>query len=210
MRKFYDAKLNELNTLIGSAGELCLEGIRGALKGFFEGSGDEAQRAAEMFAETEEKEREVENLCIKLYMKRQPVADDLRKVSASLKMVTDIKRISNIAADMADISPKAKQINWGGFDLSNMKELAKCAVEMAENSLKAFIDENSDKAKEVIAEDDKADRLFEAVKADITEAIKKDVLKDEAADVLLAAKYMEKVGDHAVNIAEWAVFCGGE
>ena len=191
MRKVYDGKLDELSALIGSAGELCLEGIKGALEGFFENN-------------------KVENLCIKLYMKQQPVADDLRKVSASLKMVTDVKRISNIAADMADISLKAKPISWGDFDSSNMKELAKCAVEMTENSLKAFVDGDPGKAREVIAEDDKADSLFEEVKADITDAIKKDVLKEEAADVLLAAKYMEKVGDHAVNIAEWAVFCAGD
>lgn len=210
MRKVYDGKLDELNALIGSAGELCLEGIKGALQGFFENNKDEAQKAAEIFAQTEEKEREVENLCIKLYMKQQPVADDLRKVSASLKMVTDVKRISNIAADMADISLKAKPISWGDFDSSNMEELAKCAVEMTENSLKAFVEGDVNKAKEVIAEDDKADSLFEEVKADITEAIKKDVLKEEAADVLLEAKYMEKVGDHAVNIAEWAVFCSGD
>lgn len=210
MRKVYDGKLDELSVFIGSAGELCLEGIKGALQGFFENNKDEAQKAAEIFAQTEEKEREVENLCIKLYMKQQPVADDLRKVSASLKMVTDVKRISNIAADMADISLKAKPISWGDFDSSNMEELAKCAVEMTENSLKAFVEGDVNKAKEVIAEDDKADSLFEEVKADITEAIKKDVLKEEAADVLLAAKYMEKVGDHAVNIAEWAVFCSGD
>lgn len=207
MRKAYDGKLNELSALVASAGELCLDGIKSALKGFFDNDRDEAQRAAELFAENEEKESEIESLCIKLYMKQQPVADDLRKISASLKMVTDVKRISNIAADMADIILKASNVNRGDFDLTNMRELAECAVKMTENSLKAFIDGDSNKAKEVTAEDDKADRLFEAVKKDITEAIKKDTLKEEAADVLLAAKYMEKVGDHAVNIARWAEFC---
>ena len=206
MRKVYDGKLDELSALIGSAGELCLEGIKGALQGFFENNKDEAQKAAEIFAETEEKEREVENLCIKLYMKQQPVASDLRIISATLKMVTDLHRIGDQSLDIAEIVLTGQLTQ--AIRTQDFQKMGEAVVYMVKSSVEAFQARSLEHAKEVIAYDDVVDEYFEKIKFNLLERIRGriDDSDRDVLDMLMIAKYLERIGDHAANVGNWVAF----
>lgn len=152
------------------------------------------------------KQREIESQCLFLITKQQPVASDLRVVTASLKVVTDIERIGDIVADMAELLLRLKLKDLSLFSV-HMNGMIDATREMFCDAVDAFVSRNLDGARKVIKEDDVIDELFNKVKNDVIESLKKEVKDaDECIDVLMIAKYLEKIGDHAVKIGEWEIF----
>lgn len=152
------------------------------------------------------KQREIESQCLFLITKQQPIVSDLRVVTASLKVVTDIERIGDIVADMADLflRLRMKDLNLFSAHMSGMSEATR---EIFCEAVDAFVNRNLEGAKKVIKEDDIIDELFNKVKYDLIESLKKESRDaDECVDVLMLAKYLEKIGDHAMNICEWEIF----
>ena len=152
-------------------------------------------------------EREIEHRCLKLLLCEQPVANDLRRVSAALKMITDMERIGDHAADIAELiiylSPEAD----AAHQPQHIHAMAESAVKMLTDSINAYVYNDEQLALRVIAEDDVVDDLFLKTKSEITEMISADKSSaEQALDMLMIAKYLERIGDHAVNIAEWVIF----
>lgn len=156
--------------------------------------------------EINKRQREIESQCLFLITKQQPIVGDLRVVTASLKVVTDIERVGDHISDMAELLVRLemKDLNRYSVHISPMISAAKEMVHMA---VEAFVNRNAEAAREVIQGDDVVDDLFNKVKEDLIEALKKEVKDaDECVDALMLAKYLEKIGDHAVNISEWEIF----
>lgn len=152
------------------------------------------------------KQREIESQCLFLITKQQPVASDLRVVTASLKVVTDIERIGDNVADMAELLLRLKLKDLALFSI-HIDGMIDATREMFCDAVDAFVNRNPERAREVIKEDDVIDEFFNKVKSDLIESLKKEIKDaDECIDVLMLAKYLEKIGDHAVNIAEWEIF----
>lgn len=152
------------------------------------------------------KQREIESQCLFLITKQQPVAGDLRVVTASLKVVTDIERIGDNVADMADLLLRLKMKDLSLFSV-HIEGMIDATREMFCAAVDAFVNRSLEGARKVIKEDDVIDELFNKVKNDLIESLKKEIKDaDECIDVLMLAKYLEKTGDHAVNISEWEIF----
>lgn len=152
------------------------------------------------------KQREIESQCLFLITKQQPVASDLRVVTASLKVVTDIERIGDNVADMAELLLRLKLKDLALFSI-HIDGMIDATREMFCDAVDAFVNRNIEGAKKVIKADDVIDELFNKVKSDLIESLKKEIKDaDECIDVLMLAKYLEKIGDHAVTIGEWEIF----
>ena len=150
-------------------------------------------------------ERDIETLCLKLLLRQQPVAGDLRQISAALKMITDMERIGDQAEDIAEII--AFLNGRSGAECGDIDKMAKAATKMVTNSIEAFVKRDVELAKEVIAQDDIVDDYFNRVKQDLIERISSDPSDGEfALDLLMIAKYFERIGEHATNIAQWGMF----
>lgn len=151
-------------------------------------------------------QREIESQCLFLITRQQPVVGDLRVVTASLKVVTDIERIGDHVSDMAELILRLKMKDFSLFSV-HLDGMIDATREMFCEAVDAFVSRNMEKAQKVIKEDDVIDELFNKVKVDLIESLKREVKDaDECIDVLMLAKYLEKIGDHAVNICEWEVF----
>lgn len=152
------------------------------------------------------RQREIESQCLFLITKQQPVIGDLRVVTASLKVVTDIERVGNHVADMADLMLRIGMKDLEQYSV-HLAPMICAAKEMVRTAVEAFVNRDKEAAKDVIKEDDVVDDLFNKVKYDIIDSLKREVKDaDECVDVLMVAKYLEKIGDHAVNIGEWEIF----
>ncbi len=187
MRNRLDEQLELLNTELIRMGALCEDGISQAAKVLV--TRDEALRRAvdETEQEIDRKEREIEAICLRLLLQQQPVAKDLRLISAAMKMIADMERIGDQASDIA--------------------EMARAAVKMVTNSVDSFVRRDIDIARAVEKADDEVDALFNKVKSEIIALIAEKPEEGETClDLLMVAKYFERIGDHAVNIAEWVVF----
>ena len=206
MRNRFDRQLEELNEMLIHMGELCetaIEEATGALEGH-----DIARAKAVITADSEidQMEKEIENLCLKLLLQQQPVARDLRLISAALKMITDMERIGDHAADISEITIHLSNEKYIK-KLEHISQMAKETTIMVVKSINAFVSKNLDMAKEVIESDDVVDDLIDKVKNELIELINKDTKNGEqATDLLMIAKYFERIGDHATNIAEWVIF----
>ena len=202
MRANFDNKLSELNKKLLSMAAMTEQIIAMSIKSLEEQNTKLARETVEFDAKINEAEREVERICLNLLLQQQPVfAEDLRRVSAALKMITDIERVGDQSADIADLNIQLikKKQKW---DLSDISEMARAATQMVND---AIDDENL--ARKVISSDDKIDELFVKTKDKIIDEIAADKANGEKAiDTLMVAKYLERIGDHAVNIAEWVVF----
>ena len=164
-----------------------------------------SQAVAPIDNEIDKMERDIETLCLKLLLRQQPVAGDLRQISAALKMITDMERIGDQAEDIAEII--AFLNGRSGAECGDIDKMAKAATKMVTNSIEAFVKRDVELAKEVIAQDDIVDDYFNRVKQDLIERISSDPSDGEfALDLLMIAKYFERIGDHATNIAEWVMF----
>ena len=201
MRNRFDRQLEELNEMLIHMGELCetaIEEATGALEGH-----DIARAKAVITADSEidQMEKEIENLCLKLLLQQQPVARDLRRISASLKMITDMERIGDQTADIADIVIATKSTEEK--NLKDINRMAEATVKMVRDSVSAYVQKDLELARRVMVADDEVDDLFDLVKF-ISDH--KGSAGDEAIDLIMIAKYLERIGDHATNIAEWVEF----
>lgn len=205
MRNKFEMQLEELNNSLIMMGAMCESAIAGALKALQTGDRQLAKTVMSSDGDIDRKEKEIESLCFRLLLQQQPVAGDLRLISAALKMITDIERIADQAADIAEIitfADLSENISNG-----HMAQMAQAAITMVNESVDAYVKGDLTLARKVISDDDTVDGLFSAIKNDIIKQIAADDSSGEqAVDVLMIAKYLERIGDHATNIAEWVEF----
>ena len=205
MRSKFDEQLLQLNHEMIEMGALCEEVIALSAQALTEGNAELAAHVAPLDQEIDRKEREIESLCLKLLLQQQPVAKDLRQISAALKMITDMERIGDQADDIAEI-----RLCRAGRPLSagdTLREMARATIRMVSESVDAYVKHDTALADQVIAEDDTVDDYFARVKKDLIKRIAQDPDDGEfALDLLMIAKYFERIGDHATNIAEWVIF----
>ena len=204
MRNKFDEQLLQLNHEMIEMGALCEEVIALSSQALTEGDTALAAKVAPLDSEIDHKEREIENLCLKLLW-RQPVARDLRQISAALKMITDMERIGDQAEDIAEIVAflDGRQAENDAL----LKEMAKAVIQMVTESVDAYVKCDIMLAKKVIAADDVVDEQFARVKQSLIGKIAADPADGEyALDLLMIAKYYERIGDHATNIAEWVIY----
>ena len=205
MRNRFDEQLAALNRELIEMGALCEDVISLSSKALINGDVEAAKRVAPLDGEIDQKERTIETMCLKLLLQQQPVARDLRQISAALKMITDMERIGDQAEDIAEIIGFLG--GRTGRDCAHIGEMAAATIRMVTESVDAFVKRDMALANEVIAYDDVVDELFDKVKASLISMIAENPEEGEyALDLLMIAKYFERIGDHAVNIAEWVVF----
>ena len=205
MRRRFDEELQLLNKKLIEMGAQCEEVIRLAAAALTEGRAEQVQKVKPMDAEIDRMERDIESLCLKLLLQQQPVARDLRQISAALKMITDMERIGDQAEDICEIIPFLK--GRSGQACGGIDKMAAATIKMVTDSVSAFVRKDTELAERVIAYDDVVDDFFEKVKNDLITMITQNPQDGEyALDLLMIAKYFERIGDHAVNIAEWVVF----
>ena len=204
MRDEFERQLALLNEELTTMGGLIESAIANAVKAL-DGDEHSINKAYDYEKSIDNKEREIESLCLKLLLTQQPVASDLRLISAALKMITDMERVGDQASDIAEI---AKIIIEGGHGINeDMKKMAHEAVKMVTDSVDSFVKKDLELARKVIAYDDVVDNWFSKMKKDVIEMISKDSsLGEYSIDLLMIAKYLERIGDHATNIAEWVEF----
>ena len=205
MRNRFDQQLELLNKQLIHMGELCEEAIGKATTALKEGSMEQAEKVRIADEEIDQAETDIERLCLRLLLQQQPVARDLRQISAALKMITDMERIGDQAADIADI---VKVTSLGVPDASiRLKDMAKATASMVTKCIDAYVKQDLNLAREVIDSDDIVDDLFDEVKDEILQGMRKGITTDvQSLDYLMIAKYYERIGDHATNIAEWVVY----
>ncbi len=206
MRNKFETQLEELNRELIHMGALVEESIDSAIKALCNQDKEEARKAIAFDRKIDYKEKEIEDLCLKLILQQQPVARDLRQISAALKMITDMERIGDQAADISDIAiflADEKYIK----SLETIPEMAGATIRMVTGSIDAFVKSDLELARSVIDSDDIVDDLFVKVKDDLITLVHQNPDNGrQAMDLLMVAKYFERIGDHAVNIAEWVVF----
>ncbi len=205
MRTRFDEQLALLNKELIEMGALCEEVIAVASRALTQGDTALAEKVAPLDGQIDEKERTIETLCLRLLLQQQPVAKDLRQISAALKMITDMERIGDQAEDIAEIVTYLDGRTAENDEL--LREMARAAIGMVTGSVDAYVKRDLALAEHVIAEDDVVDDFFEKVKQELIGKIAQDPGDGAyALDLLMIAKYFERIGDHAVNIAEWVIF----
>lgn len=205
MRSRLDEQLERLNHEMIEMGALCEEVIALATSALTNGDDALAARVAPRDREIDQKERDIENLCMRLLLQQQPVARDLRQISAALKMITDMERIGDQAEDIAEIIPFLN--GRPTAELTHLKEMAVAVIKMVTDSVDAYVKRDTALAQAVIAYDDVVDAAFLAVKKQLGALIAADPADGEyALDLLMIAKYLERIGDHATNLAEWVIY----
>lgn len=205
MRNKFDEQLLMLNKKMIEMGACCEELIAFVAKALLSGKTIEVANAKEKGHEIDRMEREIEGICLKLLLQQQPVANDLRQISAALKMITDMERIGDQAEDIAEIIPLLG--GRTGSELDDFKPMAEATCKMVTNSVDAYVKQDIGLAKAVIAYDDIVDKCFKNVKSTLIKMISENTADGEyAVDLLMIAKYFERIGDHAVNVAEWVRF----
>lgn len=205
MRSRFDEQLDLLNKELITMGALCENAIAMSASALAEGKPVLAEEVPGLSAQIDQKEREIENLCLKLLLQQQPVAGDLRIVSSALKMITDMERIGHQSADIAEIIILANI--HATEDTRAVHDMSLAVIQMVTDSISAFVKKDRQMARDVIAYDDVVDSFFDKVKKMLIELFSKPETDGEyAIDLLMIAKYLERIGDHAVNIARWVLF----
>ena len=206
MRNKFNEQLLELNKEMIEMGNKIIDSIKRAIAALESSDTEKAKRIMEGDAEIDRLQKKIENICFNLLIQQQPVATDLRNVTAAMKMVTDMERIGDHAADISEITILMGQESR----VDQFEHIAKIANEtmiMLNHSIEAYVEKDAEKAKRVIEHDDIVDALFDAAKKDVIQLILDDSGEgEEATDLLMIAKYFERIGDHATNIAEWVIF----
>ena len=207
MRKTFDAELQELNYEMIDMAAAAEDAIDVVVESLASGDEAAAKSAVEMTRHMDEMERDIENRCLRLLLQQQPVARDLRTVSAALKMVTDLQRIGDQCANIAEISlllQERKQTRT----LADIRTMSQKAGVMVKRSIFAYVNRDVEAANSVVALDDEIDQFFRTIKGELVELIVENREQaDQAIDLIIIAKYLERIADHAVNIAQWAIFC---
>ena len=205
MRNRFDEQLDILNKKMIEMSAMCEELIAKASHALLSSDTDLARQVIADSEGINQSEREIEALCVKLLLQQQPVASDLRQISAALKMVTDIERIGDQAEDIAEIIPFFKNRNMENCDL--IRKMAYATIKMVTGSIDAFVKKDTELAENVIKQDDIVDNFFIEMKKLLIGIIAENPKEGEfALDLLMIAKYFERIGDHAVNIAEWVIY----
>ena len=205
MRNRFDEQLARLNTEMIEMGALCEEAIALASKALTNGDISLCEKVTSISSDIDHKERDIESLCLKLLLQQQPVARDLRQISAALKMITDMERIGDQAEDIAEIIRFLGGKTAG--ESINVCDMAAETISMVTDSVDAYVKKDVAFAEKVILHDDMVDNYFDKIKNSLINIIADNPSDGEfALDLLMIAKYFERIGDHAVNIAEWVIF----
>lgn len=205
MRNRFDSQLEKLNLELITMGALCEDAISASVKALLDGDETLTEKVFAADAEIDQKERDIEAICMKLLLQQQPVAGDLRVISSALKMISDMERIGDQASDIAEITKFVK--NNDIKSKVHIKDMATAAIKMVTDSVESFVKKDIELASAVMKYDDKVDNLFDCVKDELVRLIAADSENGEyCIDLLMIAKYLERIGDHAVNIAEWVEY----
>lgn len=203
MRTKFDQELLALNRQLIRMGALCQNAIAIAVDAFVKGEADVTARTREVEGEIDEMEKAIEQQCLRLLLQQQPVAKDLRMISAALKMITDLERIGDQAEDIAELCRYTHSLPAP----AHIREMAQEAVKMVTEAIDSFVTRDLALANAVIQRDDVVDTLFMLAKKDIILTMQQEHADPEALiDILMISKYLERIADHATNIAEWVVF----
>ena len=206
MRNKFDMQLECLSEQLIHMGELCEVAINRATTALQHGSMEEAKEVIRADEEIDQLEKDIERLCLKLLLQQQPVARDLRQISAALKMITDMERIGDQASDIAEIIISEKKAE--AADIPVIVKMSEAAAKMVRDSVNAYVEKDLELSRAVIDYDDIVDEMFEENKKQLIDYISKNGGEGgrEAIDLIMVAKYLERIADHATNIAEWVEF----
>ena len=205
MRNYYHQQLSQLNEELIRMGAACEEIIGLAAQALTDYCRSLEEKTQQVGAAIDESERTIETICLKLLLRQQPVARDLRQISAAMKMITDMERIGDQAEDIVDLIPKMTRA--AGEDGQMLTKMAQAAKNMVTEAVDAYVKQDLQLAGKVIGDDDIVDDYFNAVKTGIIQLIAQNPAEGEyALDLLMIAKYFERIGDHCTNIAEWVEF----
>ena len=204
-RNRFDQQLETLNTELIAMGTLCEEAITYAGKALFEKDMEMAARAMEAERLIDQMEKEIETMCMRMLLQQHPVARDLRVISSALKMISDMERIGDQASDIAEIAEYAN--GCGMQSETHIADMARATIQMVTDSIDSFVKKDVALAHTVIEHDNIVDDLFDKIKGELITAIENKAANAEALiDLLMIAKYFERIGDHAENIAEWVIY----
>ena len=207
MRNQFEKQLQQLNEDLISMGALCKEAVADAMTALLYSDKQARQKAFLTEYEIDHKERDIESLCMKLLLQQQPVARDLRRISAALKMITDMERIGDQTSDIAEIIISSK---WEKMDenLDKLTAMATGVSKMVRNSVTAYVEKDLELARTVMNDDDEIDDYFDEIRDQIIQLIREGDGRDgrKLFDFIMVTKYLERIGDHATNIAEWVEF----
>ena len=204
MREKYEQELKTLNSSIIQMGRMIEIAIESSMIALMGRDTEAAKTVGQNDEAINEMERDIEAQCMKLLLQQQPMATDLRLITAALKMITDMERIGDHAVDVADLVMNVPDCKYG--KMNEIIELSTEIINMLHDAVQSYIDRDYNKAKNVIAHDDVIDDLYHAIKMDLVQKIRETSEGEIILDYLLIAKYIERIGDHAVNIAEWVIF----
>ena len=205
MRNRFDQQLEQLHADLITMGNLCETAIAAAVDAATKGDEAMAKAAIADDSKIDEMERSIEHLCLKLLLQQQPVARDLREISSALKMISDLERIGDQAADIAELTRFAQLPEGSGR--VHIGEMARAVIRMVTDSVDSFVKHDLELARAVRAQDDQVDALFNQIKAELIALIASDAASGELwLDLIMVAKYVERIGDHATNVAEWVEY----
>ena len=206
MRTKFDEQLRQLGMEMTHMGNLIEKNIQDAVQALLSQDTETARRIMAEDELVDQEQKKIENICFQLLIQRQPVARDLRTITAALKMVTDMERIGDHAADISELTIAMAAVSFPLRE-ENIRKMAGETIVMLLDAIDSYVNKDIDKAHSVIDHDDLVDSYFVRVKADLIEVIRENPEYGEyAADLLLVNKYLERIGDHATNIAEWVIF----
>ncbi len=209
VRRQFDEQLSLLKDLLVKMGELNCEAIEDAVTALETQNAELARRTKGVEQLVDEKEQQVERLCLKIILKQQPVASDLLFVTSAMKMITDMERIADQAVDISELVIKMSRLPYADA-VEEIPQMADKVQDMVRNAARSFVERDGELAKAVCRADDEVDDLFEVIKKKLTGIVHREIEGDDngeqALDMLMVAKYLEKIGDHASNIAEWVIF----
>ena len=205
MRNKFDEQLQRLHVELIQMGAVCEDAISAAAEALLKGDESLVPAALEAERDLDRREREVENLCLKLLLQQQPVARDLREISAALKMISDLERIGDQAADIAELVSYVRVPDGSG--VLHIADMTRAVIGMVTDSVDSFVKRDLGLARAVCAADDRVDELFDQVKRELIDMIAADAAwGQQGLDLLMVAKYLERIGDHATNVAEWVEY----
>lgn len=205
MREGLDTQLEKLNVELIKMGALCEDAILAAVSGMLDNDMKKLEKVFSIDSDIDKIEGDIEHLCTKLILQQQPVAKDLRQITAALKMISDMERIGDQASDIAEMVPYV--IGNGTNSETHIEKMAKEVIRMTNESIDSFVKKDLELARKVIADDDIVDDLFLQIKKELIDLVQKDNTHGEYyMDLLMIAKYLERIGDHTTNIAEWVEY----
>lgn len=206
MRIKFDEQLRTLNNEMISMGNMIQKAIQDTIDAFFSQNTVKARMIMKDDELVDREQKLIENICFQLLIQQQPVAKDLRTVTAAMKMVTDMERIGDHAADIAELTIVMSKSSFI-LNVEQVRRMSAETIVMLLSAVQAYVERDMEKAREVIDHDDVVDALFTEVKANLIKMMQNNPNNAEyAADLLMVSKYLERIGDHATNIAEWVIF----